>query len=136
MNTGLSEGPYEALNEGGWNLLELMIALLIISIGLLGTAAMLAGIIRGNQVSKNVTIATILAKDQIEYLNSIPYSELPSVDTTATEDYSDIPDYPGFKRVTKTFVNNPSASMKTVVVEVTWQAGANPVVLPMIYEQQ
>ncbi len=121
--------------EDGWSLIELMVALAIISVGLLGTAALLTGIIQGNQVSKNVTIATILAKDRIENLNLKPYSELPSVDTTETEDYGDMPDYLNFKRVTKTYVNDPDTNMKRVVVEVSWRAGTNPVSLPMIYEQ-
>lgn len=119
----------------GWNLIELMIALLIISVGLLGTAGLLSSIIRGNQISKNVTIATILAKDQIEYLSSRPYSELPSEDATETEDYNSIADYPTFKRVTRTYVDDPDINMKRVVVEVYYPAGKNPVTLPMIYEK-
>lgn len=122
-------------DDGGWNLIELMIAMLILSIGLLGTAALLTGIIRGNMVSKNATIATILAKDRIEYLGAIPYSEMPSTDTIATEDYSSISDHPTFKRITKTYVDDPDPNMKRVVVEVHWQTGSNPVILPMIYEK-
>jgi prepilin-type N-terminal cleavage/methylation domain-containing protein len=46
----------EGLGEnGGFTLLELLVALTILSVGLLGTAMLTTGIIRGNFFSKNIT---------------------------------------------------------------------------------
>lgn len=117
----------------GFSLLEIMVAMLILSVGLLGTAALIVGIIRGNQVSRNITIATTLANDMSEYLAGLDYNELPSTDTTSTEDYGDLTDNPTFKRVTTTYVNDPDTNMKRVVVQVYWQSGSNPVTIQSIY---
>ena len=135
MDFGQMDASSEAFGEGGWNLIELMVALVIISVGLLGTAALLTGTIQGNQTSKNVTIATILAKDKMEDLSSKPYSTLPSEDTTDTEDYGTITDYEAYKRVTKTYVDDPDVNMKRVVVEVYYPGGSQPVTIPMIFEK-
>ncbi len=129
-------GRLNRLDEKGLNLIELLIAMAILSIGLLGTASLIVGIIRGNQVSRNVTIATTMAKDKVEHLGSLPYSELPSTDSTVTEDYSSMADYPTFKRVTQTYVNSPAVNMKKVVVEVHWRTGTNPVTLYAIFVRQ
>jgi len=112
-------------NAGGFSLLEIMIALAVISIGLLGTAALITGIIKGNQISKKITIATTLAQDRVEYLASLSYSDLPS---SGTEDYGEITDYPKFKRVTNTYVNDPAPNMKRIEIEVYKEGTANPVV--------
>lgn len=129
-------GKLNRLDQKGINLIEVLISMVILSIGLLGTASLIVGIIRGNQVSKNVTIATTLAKDKMEYLGSFPYSELPSSDSTVTEDFNSMAEYPTYKRVTKFYVDNPAVNMKKVVVEAYWQTGTNPVTLISIFVRQ
>lgn len=141
-------GPQEPLlmkildNNRGFTLLEVLVAVVVLSIGLLGMASLTIGVIKGNKFSKRVTTATILAQEKMEETRKLGYAGTPSSDQTVTEDYSSIPSYPFFKRVTLTDVDNPAAGMKTVVVTVYWDSqgaslggGQHSVVLQTIVSQ-
>ena len=63
--------------EKGITLIEVMIGMLIMTLGLLGVAPLVVLSIEANSISKDVTIASNLARDQIVYLeglDSIPVS--------------------------------------------------------------
>ena len=107
-----------------------MIALAVLSVGLLGTAALIAGIVRGNQSSKQSTIATTLAQDKVEDLASLSYTDLPS---SGTEDFGEITNYPNFKRVITTHNNDPDTDMKRIEIKVYWRGNDNPLTLQKIY---
>lgn len=64
------------INDSGFTLLEILIAIVIFSIGLLAVATMQISSIQGNSYSQEVTDATILAKDKIEELMAIDYDNL------------------------------------------------------------
>jgi len=55
---------------GGFTLVEIMIALFILSVGLLAVATMQISAIRGNAMGNDVTHATLLAQDMLEQLKS------------------------------------------------------------------
>ncbi|MBW2741402.1 MAG: prepilin-type N-terminal cleavage/methylation domain-containing protein, partial [Deltaproteobacteria bacterium] len=76
----------------GFTLIEVLIAMVILSIGLLGTAALITGIIRGNQVSNRITTATVLAQDKMEEIKNMQYLNV------VAESLSIITDYPLYKR--------------------------------------
>jgi len=114
----------------GFNLIEIMIALAVLSIGLLGTAALIAGIVKGNMASKRVTVATTLMQDRMEDLASLSYDDLPS---SGTEDFGEIQDFPDYKRVLTTHNDDPEADMKRIEIEVYWRGGVNPLTLQKIY---
>ena len=63
-------------NTKGFTLLEVMIAMMVVAIGLLGIAGMMVTSIRGNAASARLTEATNLAQDKIEELRSTPYPNL------------------------------------------------------------
>ncbi len=120
-------------NDSGFSLLEIMVALAILSFGMLGTAALIGGIARGNMISKNITVATTLAEDKMEEVMRLGYSGMPSSDTSTTEDYNSISNFLAYKRVTKTYIDNPMAKMKKIVVEVNWESGSQPVILTAFF---
>ena len=123
-------------NEKGFTLLEILVALSILSIGLLGMAGLTTSIIHGNTLSKKVTTATTLGQDRMEDLRRLGYSGTPSeIDTTTEEPYNSIPDYPFYRRVTFIDVKNPSLGMKTVTVTVFWNSDARSVALQTILAQ-
>ena len=64
------------INDSGFTLLEILIAIVIFSIGLVAVARMQVSSIRGNFCSQEVTDATILAKDKIEELMAMDYNNL------------------------------------------------------------
>jgi len=117
--------------EKGFTLIEVLIAISILTVGILAMASMQISSIRGNYFSSNLTGGTNWAQDKVEYLISLDYdhNDLKDTDgdgngglddtTSATSDYPpethDIytlywnvaPDWP---------VNNT----KTIRVIVTW----------------
>ncbi len=52
----------------GFTLIEILVAIVLIATGILGFSINTIGVIRGNYISLNVTIATNLAQDKMEEL--------------------------------------------------------------------
>ena len=119
----------------GFTFIEVLIAIVILSVGLLAIGALSGGVIRGNNLSRQLTVATILAQDKMEDIRRLGYSNTPSTDTTTTEDYGSITDYPSFKRVTQTDVDNPGENMKTVIITVYWKPDNRSVILKTLLSQ-
>ncbi len=119
-------------NNKGFTLLEILIAITVFSVGLLGMATLTAVIIRGNLASEKLTTATTLAQDQVEKIIGVGYSGTPTSDTTTTEDYNSITNYSSYKRVTFTQVDNPAEGMKKITISVYWDSDAHSVVLRTI----
>jgi prepilin-type N-terminal cleavage/methylation domain-containing protein len=106
----------------GFTLLEVLVAIVILSIGLMGTAGLTTGIIRSNHFSKNLTSATAAAQTQLESIKSGGYSK--AVDS----DYPDDTVIMGgmtFYRSTEITPNTPAANMRTAVVTVNWTEANN-----------
>lgn len=102
----------------GFTLIEILIALTLLAIGLLGMAGLTVGIMRGNSLSKEVTTATALAQDKMEDIKRLGYSGA----TKQTEGYNSIAGYANYKRETEVDVDTPNIGMKTVTVTVYWDA--------------
>ena len=105
-----------AQSEKGFSLLELLIALVVLSVGLLGMAEMQVTSISGNAFSNNVTIATGLAQNKIEELKKLPNS-----DATLSAGDHDEGLLPGAAIVSRSYtVNDLSAEVKQITVSVRW----------------
>jgi len=59
-------------NQKGLSLLEVLVAMLILTLGVLGLAPMVAVSIFGNSFSKDVTLANLIAQEQIEKYKNQP----------------------------------------------------------------
>jgi type IV pilus assembly protein PilV len=80
MRTNLKskiQNPKLILNSrrDGLTLIEVLIALTILSLGLLGVALMQVSSISGNTFSREMGVATTLAQDLIEKLRTMEYSD-------------------------------------------------------------
>lgn len=69
--------------EDGITLLEVMISMVIMTVGLLGIAPLLVLSIESNSVSKDIIIASNIAREKIEYFEALetvpnPYTEYES----------------------------------------------------------
>ena len=60
----------EQSESNGFTLIEILIAMVILSVALLSMASTTVSVIKGNQVSDNVTEAVTLAQDTIEELRN------------------------------------------------------------------
>ena len=66
---------------GGFTLIEILVAVVILSVGLLGMAAMTIIIIRGNRMAVRQTNATNLAQQLMERLKDVDYDTIGSETT-------------------------------------------------------
>ena len=119
-------------NDYGFTLMEVMITIVLLTVGLLGMAALTTGIINGNKHSRRLTTATTLAQEKIEDVRRLGYSNMPSADIETTEDYDTITDCPLFKRTTSTDADSPDTYMKTITITVYWDSDSHSVSLQTI----
>ena len=117
-----------AISDKGFTLIEIMVAVTLLSIGLLGMAGLTVGIMRGNSLSSQVTTATALAQAQMEDIKRVGYSGA----AWSTEDYNSIAGYPLYRRVTEVDVDTPNVGMKTVTITVSWDSNASSIAVETI----
>ncbi len=122
-------------NKKGFTLLEILVALTLLATALFGMAGLTVALMQGNTFSNRLTVAATLAQDRLEDLTKLGYGNTAVADTTVTEDYNSIPNFPFYKRVTTTDVDSPAAGMKTVTVVVFWAADAHSIAPQTILTQ-
>jgi type IV pilus assembly protein PilV len=98
--------------DKGFTLLEVMIAIVIMAIGLLGAAAMQMNAINGNAFGMKLTEATERVEDKIELLRNVYYDEIVNENEATDAD--------GFTRQTIVQEDTPITDTKTVEVRVSW----------------
>lgn len=110
-------------NSRGFTLIEIMIAIFILVVALLGLISVTVMVIKSNSMSKTMTTATTLAADKMEQLKRTGYDSSSGTDTS-NAGYS----------ITWTVSNDgdPAARMKTIVVTVDRPGIGNDVVLMTI----
>ncbi len=74
-------GERRGMEESGFTLLEVLLAMTILSIGILGISGLAGNAIRSSGYSQALTQATNLAQDRIEALQSVDFMNLQSTDT-------------------------------------------------------
>ena len=136
-------------NEKGFTLLEILIAITILSVGLLALAEMTVYVIRSNTVGNKITKATVLAQDKLEKLKNLSYTnaQLDDTDSNTADVSTNIhsntalftsPDHTDTcnsscsvtisqtpQRVWNVAANTPASGMKTVTVIVGWNDSIN-----------
>jgi type IV pilus assembly protein PilV len=95
----------------GFTFIEIMVAISILAVALLGLSSVTAMTIKSNTFSKAMTTATTLADDKMEQLKKTSYANLASGADSPESIYT---------RTWTVIQNSPAAGMKTVVVTVQW----------------
>lgn len=105
--------------NSGFTLTEVMIAIVVFSVGLLGIAQTLVVVIHTNLTARQMTTATILAQAALEDIHRLGYAAADSAATTS--DYGSMPNFAAYKRVTTISPDQPDVGMKTATITVSWQ---------------
>ena len=98
--------------QKGFTLIEVMIAVFLLAVALIGLAAVTTTVIRGNSFSQTLTTATTLAKDKMEDLRSTGYGSL--------QDGNDTKSMDNLNYTRRWTVGAEINNRKTVNVTVTW----------------
>lgn len=108
--------------EKGFTLLEVLIAMGIFSISLLGLAIGATSIMRANQTSYFNTLATNWAQDKLEELKAMSVSALPNCPTYTTSNCSDTKTSSGmsFTRSWQIISNSPVTGTNRIDIKVDW----------------
>ncbi|MBW2000622.1 MAG: prepilin-type N-terminal cleavage/methylation domain-containing protein [Deltaproteobacteria bacterium] len=102
--------------ETGFTLLEVLVAISVLTVGILAIASMQISSTHGNAFAGRVTEATTWAGDRLETLMSLPYDD----DDLSAGNHTD-PDPPSGYGVTWTVADNAVFNnTKTITVTVTW----------------
>jgi type IV pilus assembly protein PilV len=110
----------------GFTLIEVMLTLVILSIGILAMARLQIAAIRGNGLSQRMTTAASVAEGKIEQLKNAPFADIqPESPTQVTASNLN------FTREVTVTNNSPMANTKTVSVIVTWKDRSKTYTVPL-----
>lgn len=106
----------------GFTLVEVLVAMSIFSIAVLGLAIGATTVMRANQTSLYSTIATNQAQDKLEELKSKTVANLPTCPSYATVGCSDTQTSSGvsFNRSWEILVGQPVTGVNQIDVKVSW----------------
>jgi len=116
-----------AVEQSGFTLIEVFIAIVILTVGLLGTAALTTGVVRGNLSGRNMTTATAIAQSCFEENRRVGYSSAGSVPAGGSNSCvtgSATVTLGGVVFTRNLEVDTSVSSVKTLTVTVTWSEGA------------
>jgi type IV pilus assembly protein PilV len=110
----------KSINNKGFTLIEILIAICILGFGLLATAQMQAMAIKGNSFANKTTTASILAQDKMEELRGSA-SPVSGADTKE-----------GYIRTWTVDDKTPATGLRTLTISITWNNCASPQVITAI----
>ncbi len=102
--------------ESGFTLLEMLIAITILAIGLLGMATLQVTAIKGNAFGMKNTEATALIEDRIEEYKNTPYANI----SEGAETEPNLGSGGIFTRRSTVQKDTPVNDAKTIIVQVSW----------------
>ncbi len=117
--------------SAGFTLVEVMVAMVILSVGFMTMAGVAASVMRGNAHSSRMTTATTLAQEKMEEIRRLGYSGIPDAETTTVEAYDSIAHYNSYERIVSTAAH-AADGIKMITVTVYWDSGSRKVVLRTI----
>ena len=111
---GPRRGPARAGRRNGFTLVEVIVAIVLIGVGLMGLAALSTTVTRANVQSSSLTTATALAQERVERLRTDDY------DAIASGNDARVVDGVTYTRTWTVTADDPAQGLKTVAVAVSW----------------
>ena len=111
--------------SSGFTLIEVMIAIVLLSAAGLAAASAVIAVVKENDFSKRLAVATMLAQSQLDGLKNLLYTDA-SLTAGDHADPGNPLTVPGGGSYTRTWNVTDFAApveMKTVAVRVQWQSG-------------
>ncbi len=104
-------------DEKGFTMIEVLTAMVILAIGILGLAPLIVTSIYGNSFSNDVSLAKVIAQDRIEEFRALPViNPIPYSDSTMVNGV--------YSRLTRVDTNSSDGSVPTdlykIVVTIKW----------------
>jgi type IV pilus assembly protein PilV len=124
----MGKTPFPQRNNRGFTFIEVLVAICLLVIALMGLASVTVSVIKGNDLSKMVTSATTLARDKMEELKNAAATQAgytaitdggDTVETVYTRQWA-------VGAVGATAPENDTTKMKKIVVTVTWNWNGQP----------
>ncbi|MBI2360367.1 MAG: prepilin-type N-terminal cleavage/methylation domain-containing protein [Deltaproteobacteria bacterium] len=109
-------------SPAGFTLVEILVAMTIFAVAVLGLAIGATSVMRANQTSYFNTVATNLAQDKLEELKATAVASLPSCPSYATSGCSDTRTSLGltFSRSWQIIANSPTPGVNRLDVKIDW----------------
>ena len=114
-------------DQRGFTLIELFISIVVLTIGLLGTAALTTGVVRGNLSAKNMTTATAIAQSCFEENRRVGYASagaVPAGGSNSCVSGNATVTVNGLAFTRTLAIDASVANIKTLTVTVSWSEGA------------
>jgi prepilin-type N-terminal cleavage/methylation domain-containing protein len=118
--------------DHGISLLEVLVAMMLVSILVLGMAGFSTVAIKGSTFSQRMTKAVTLAQDTLEEIRRVGYRHALSEERSHSETYGTIQDEPLFERLVTTKPNTPAHGLQTITVKVAWDSDRHSISLATI----
>ena len=106
------------MNDRGFSLIEVMVAIVILTIGLIGVAGLQGTAITGNQHGNTMMQATTLAEETIEQIRNAAYDDITVTNFPELE--SDV-DGSIYDREILIEPDTPLNELKRITVTVSWR---------------
>jgi len=108
-------------SEAGFTLIEVVVAIAILTFGLLAVASMQSSAIQGNYRARLQTEATTWAQDRMEKLLALPYSDPKLADTVGAYSADPFPPSPaGYTITYRIDLDTPISNTKLIQVKIEW----------------
>ena len=116
-------------NERGFTLIEVIVAISILTVGILAVASMQIKAMGGNYFSSGVTESTTLAQDKLEELITVPYGDAQL--SAGTHNEASPPT--GYTIAWEVINDNPVTNTKLITITVTPQGKGVPNSSQLVY---
>jgi len=107
--------------EAGFSFTDVMLALVVLTFGVLGLADLQVIASSGNKASQGLTTAAALGQAKLEAIKNTPYANIVAEAATPVT----AADGSTYTRTVTVSTDSPLVNTKTVTVTITWQDSAN-----------